>query len=180
MSLTHEQRQQAAFHRRALKALGKEAKANAPAKVKQARTFPTAAGQRDPRQKDADFVSWLHGLFCIACKIEGPPADPGPIEAAHQKLAIASKGWREGGLGPRVHDGRCVPLCRAHHRLAPNSCDLGGQRKFWDRLGIGDQIADLCAALLATFRSGGDGNAVIRRFIAERVSHPLLIDRTDP
>lgn len=130
---------------------------------------PEGQGQRDPRQKDAAFLSWLHvETDCIACLIEGRPAFGGGgaemIEAAHQKLAVASRGWREGGLGPRIHDARCVPLCAWHHRLAPNSCDTGGQRKFWDRLGLGDRIADFCADLFAAFKADKPAIEVIRLY----------------
>lgn len=121
------------------------------------------AGQRDPRQHDDAFQSWLHDWDCIACLIEGGPG--GPIEAAHQKLAIAAKGWREGGLGPRIHDARCVPLCTHHHRLDLNSCDLGGQRKFWDRLGLYDLIADFCRDLHAAFKADASGADVIAKYV---------------
>lgn len=138
------------------------------------RTYkPEAKGQRDPRELDTAFVSWLHvDTDCIACMIEGRPANRGAIEAAHQKQAIAAKGWREGGLGPRIHDYRCVPLCAHHHRRAPNSCDTGGQRKFWDRLGLGDGIADFCAALYAAFKADEPAMPVIRQFAAGPRSSP--------
>ncbi len=130
---------------------------------------PEGKGQRDPREHDAAYLAWLHvDTDCVACLIEGRPANRGPIEAAHQKLAIAAKGWREGGLGPRIHDARCCPLCACHHRLAPNSCDTGGQRKFWDRLGLGDDIADFCAALHQAFRSDAPAMPVIRAFAASK------------
>lgn len=90
------------------------------------------------------------------------------MEMAHQNIAIAAKGWRERGLGKRIHDARAVPLCAWHHQRAPNACDKG-QRKFWDRHGIGDRIADLCAALYATYQAGADGVEVIRKFA--RPSH---------
>ena len=160
-----------------MKALRAERKAAKPSRafapgVKRERSFrPEGKGQRDPRQEDAAYLAWLHvDTDCIACMIEGRPAFGGGgshvIEAAHQKLAIASRGWREGGLGPRIHDARCVPLCAWHHRLAPNSCDSGGQRKFWDRLGLGDRIADLCADLYAAFKADAPAMAVLRRFAA--------------
>ncbi len=126
-------------------------------------------GQRDPRERDAAFLSWLHaeGLPCFACEVEGCPASvgPNPLEAAHQKLAIASRGWSLAGKGSRGHDRRAVILCRWHHQLAPNACDKA-QRKFWDRLGLGDAIADLCDALHATFRAQEPGRPVLARFVA--------------
>lgn len=133
---------------------------------KRSRSFrPEGEGQRDPRETDKAFMAWLHvDTDCIACLIEGRPADCGAIEAAHQKLAISAKGWREGGLGPRIHDSRCAPLCTWHHRLAPNSCDTGGQRKFWDRLGLGDGVADFCADLYAAFKADAPAMAVIRSY----------------
>lgn len=132
---------------------------------------PEAQGQRDPRQVNPGFMAWLHvDTDCIACLIEGRPAQPGPIEAAHQKLAIASKGWREGGLGPRVHDHRCAPLCAWHHRLAPNSCDTGGQRKFWDRLGLGDRVADFCRDLHTAYTTEEPAMPIIRAYAASSSS----------
>jgi hypothetical protein len=147
----------------------KERKAQAIAHIK-AVTASSAPGKRQPRERDSQFMSWLHqDIPCIACLIEGQgPSEARHIEAAHQKLAIAAKGWSNGGLGPRVSDARCVALCAWHHRLAPNSCDTGGQRKFWDRLGIGDNVADLCRSLHATFLAGGDGAAVVYRFAGRR------------
>lgn len=125
---------------------------------------PEGRGQRDPRRQDAAYLSWLHqDIPCVACTIEGPAPIRGsanPIEAAHLKFAEAKAGWREGGLGPRIHDARCIPLCAWHHRLTPNSCDIGGQRKFCDRLGI--DAPALCAALHAAFTQGRSGAAVVR------------------
>ena len=152
---------------RALKAEQKKAKGRTFKPGMKLRSWkPTGEGQRDPRQTDAAYLAWLHvDTDCIACLIEGRPAFGGGsaevIEAAHQKLAIASRGWREGGLGPRIHDARCAPLCAWHHRLAPNSCDTGGQRKFWDRLGLGDGVADFCADLKAAFDQGRPAMPVI-------------------
>lgn len=172
MIRTLEQRQildQAAKIRRdEKKALGKSRKQDKRATAR-ARAEAPAPGQRDPRQLDEAFVAWLHdGIPCIAGLIEGGCA--GPIEAAHQKLAIAGKGWAGTGLGPRAHDARCAPLCARHHRLAPNSCDTGGQRKFWDRLGLGDGVADLCRALHAAFLAGQPGGPVVRGFVSKRAT----------
>ena len=138
---------------------------------KKLRSFkPEAKGQRDPRQVDPLFLAWLHvDVDCIACLIEGRPHNPhglpNTIEAAHQNLAIAAKGWRERGLGKRIHDARCVPLCTLHHTGLPNACD-NGQRKFWDRLGLGDGIADLCRDLHAAFTTDEPAMPIIRAYAA--------------
>ncbi|RZI99832.1 MAG: hypothetical protein EON90_09930 [Brevundimonas sp.] len=138
---------------------------------KRGRTYkPEAKGQRDPRVIDPAFLSWLHvDTACIACLIEGKPANPhglqSTIEAAHQNLAIAGKGWRERGGGKRIHDARCVPLCTLHHTGLPNACD-NGQRKFWDRLGLGDEIADYCADLFAAFKADAPAMPVIQHWAA--------------
>lgn len=138
-----------------------------------ARKEAPADNQRDPRQKDAAFLAWLHeDLPCIGCLVEGPgPVGYATIEAAHQKVAIAAKGWGKGGLGPRVHDlGRTCPLCAWHHRVAANSCDVGGQRKFWDRIGLGDDVADFCRALADAFLAERPGRAVVTSFAAAAIA----------
>lgn len=143
------------------------------------RTFkPEGEGQRNPRQLDAAYVSWLHvDVACIACLIEGPAPNPhglqSTIEAAHQNLAIAAKGWRERGGGKRIHDARCVPLCTLHHTGLPNACD-NGQRKFWDRLGLRDAVADFASELVAAFRDGSPAMPIIRKFAALGLSSRLL------
>jgi len=43
------------------------------------------------------------------------------------------------------------------------ACD-NGQRKFWDRLGLGDDIADFAAALYAAFKNGAPALPVIQQF----------------
>lgn len=122
-----------------------------------------APNKRDPRQLDAGFLAWLHvDLPCIGCLIEGPgPVGYGEIEACHQKLSIAAKGWAKAGLGPRTHDHRCVPLCQWHHTIAANACDKG-QRQFWDRLGLGDDVATFCAELYSAYRCHEYGEPIIR------------------
>ena len=133
-----------------------------------ARDAAPTPNQRDPRQKDAGFLSWLHeDLPCIGCLVEGPgPVGYATIEAAHQKVAIATKGWGKAGLGPRTHDSRACPLCAWHHRIARNCCDVGGQAKFWERLGIGDDVADFCRDLFEAFRQGQPGRPIVLAYAA--------------
>ena len=47
------------------------------------RTFkPEGKGQRDPRQEDAAYLAWLHvDTDCIACMIEGRPANPHGLQS---------------------------------------------------------------------------------------------------
>lgn len=138
-----------------------------------AREEAPSSNQRDPRQRDAGFLAWLHeNLPCIGCLVEGPgPVEFANIEAAHQKVAIAAKGWSKGGLGPRVHDlGRTCPLCAWHHTLAVNACDKG-QRQFWDRLGLGDEVADFCRDLANAYKAGRPGRPVVTSFAAAAIAN---------
>jgi hypothetical protein len=157
---------------KARKTLRAAKKAERPDRVEHRRAVPVAKGQREPRLRDPAFLQWLRRLPCIACETElrlpSMRWDCGRVQAAHQKLAIASKGWREGGLGPRVDDQRACPICEWHHLLAPDACDKG-QRAFWRRL-FGDEavVADLCADLFAAFKANADGAEVIRAFAAQR------------
>lgn len=149
--------------RATLRADRKARKADRPMKF-DSRPFPA---KPPARIEDKGFARWMHehGLPCIACLIEGPaPAtgEPNPIECAHQKQAIAAKGWHA-RKGVRPGDDQQVPLCRWHHQLAPNACDKA-QRKFWDRLGVGDLVVDLCRDLYAAFKGGQDGAAIINRY----------------
>lgn len=124
-----------------------------------------------PPQKsteDADYMAWLHeGLPCIACLVLGPGG--GPIEAAHQKLQRADRGWhrRAGRRGPHR---TCVPLCRSHHHEGPVCCDPA-QAKFWELIGLGvDGAIDFAEALYGAFASGGDGLPIIQEFAATAAS----------
>jgi hypothetical protein len=114
--------------------------------------------------RDKRFLAWLHdGLPCLSCLILTGASHNRNIEAAHVKIGIASRGWTECGRGVRPHDARSIPLCSHCHRLAPDACDVN-QRQFFDRLGLGDEIADLSDDLYAAYQRGQDGAAVIRRW----------------
>ena len=120
--------------------------------------------QRAPATKDPRFLRWLHDqqIECIACLIESGGSHNTRLEACHQHMDIPAKGWFS-QRGKRVSDKNSVILCAWHHRLAPDACDVN-QRAFWDRLKIGDDVADLCSDLFAAYQHGQDGAAVIRRW----------------
>lgn len=161
--------------RRVVKAQSKEREKARKLEIAKAALEGAEAKFRQPREHDPAFMAWLRDVgLCIACLIEGRPARPGPIEAAHQKLNIAAADWTKVS-GRRVHDRQCVGLCRWHHQDAPNACDKG-QRQFWARLGIGDRIADLCAELYAAFKGGSAGDLIIRSYAAEAKTRPAIIE----
>lgn len=135
-------------------------------------------------EADKGYMSWQHeeGLPCIGCLLDGPPSaerlmgEPNPIEVAHQRV----DGWKKGVKGD---DRNSVPLCRWHHQLAPNACDKG-QKKFWDRLGLGDLIADFCRDLHAAFTGGSSGHAVIAKYVrialTNRDESGAVVPRKEP
>lgn len=116
------------------------------------------------RDHDADYMAWLHDQPCIGCIVLGPaPRESAHIEAAHQKLQRAERGWNR-TLGRRSHDRQCVPLCAWHHRLGPTCCDPA-QRKFWETLGLTvDDVIDFATDLYAAFQAEARGAPVIHRF----------------
>lgn len=119
------------------------------------------------RERDPGYLSWLHGVGCIACRILGPgPREHANIEAAHQKAQDAARGWHK-LMGRRVHDRQCCALCAWHHRMGPTCCDPA-QAKFWSVLNV-DVIA-YCGALHAAYLAGGDGNAVMAQFAQRRAA----------
>ena len=67
--------------------------------------------QREPSEKDRRYLSWLHDekIPCIACLIEGHSHNM-RLEAAHQHLDIAAKGWTS-QRGKKVSDSRSVIPC---------------------------------------------------------------------
>jgi hypothetical protein len=119
------------------------------------------------RDRDAGYLSWLHGLPCIACMILGPaPAAHAHIEAAHQKAQDADRGWNK-RAGVRPHDRQSAPLCEWHHRTGPIRCDPA-QAKFWALLGV--DVIDYCQRLYAAYLAGEDALPIIEETRA-KVSH---------
>lgn len=115
------------------------------------------------------YIAWLHhDIPCIACLVLGlRPLDadgrPHRIEAAHQKLQLAGRGYHK-RAGRRGSHWTCVPLCAGHHRIGPICCDPA-QAKFWALLNVGpEHLADFIEALNAAFRADAPGTDVVRRF----------------
>jgi hypothetical protein len=136
-----------------------------------ARPFPKREKAAHGRERDAGYLTWLHeGLPCIACNVLGTlrlvvggKISPNPIEAAHQKLNVASRGVQK-RLGVRPSDLWCVPLCRGHHREGPVCCDAA-QTKFWALIGLTpEDVADFCLALYRAYGQEADGSVVVREF----------------
>lgn len=168
--------------RREQAALRAEARALRPERVRQQRTRPEAAGQRQPRERDADYLSLLHELPCFAGLIGALGPCSGPVEASHVKLAIASRGLRGWGVQERSDDRLALPLCVGHHREGLNALHRIGERRFYDRLGFGDAIADLCRDLHATAPDVAQMRAELARHVRHvryarehlhRQAHPL-------
>lgn len=159
MTLTHEQRQRESAARREIQAVRKEAKANAPVKVKQARAFPVAPGQRQPRERDPGFLAFLRRLPCIA-GVMGLEGCQGATQAAHIRFSDADKGRRNPGMQSKSSDKFATPLCAAHHL---HDQHLRKEQKFWAEVGV--DPGDLAAALHAAYLAGDDGAAVLHQFI---------------
>ena len=117
--------------------------------------------QREPRERDAKFLAWLHDLPCVACACalaggRALPSRPGPIQAAHLRYSIPTR--PNPGMQRRPSDRYATPLCMTHHAEQ----HAGSERDFWRNLGV-DPFA-LCDSLHAAFAAGAPGAAVIKRF----------------
>lgn len=69
-----------------------------------------------------------------------------PSEAAHVRFASAAFG-KASGLQKKPEDKRALPLCAPDHHLNRDAQHNGGEREFWERLGI-DPLPT-CVALYA-------------------------------
>jgi hypothetical protein len=156
---------------RATLAADRKAKKTLKLKSFSARPFPKRAKAAHGRERDASYLTWLHqDLPCLACNVLGTlrlvvdgQIGSNPIEAAHQKLNVASRGVQK-RLGVRPSDLWCVPLCAGHHRLSPLCCDPA-QTKFWAVIGLTpEEVADFCLALYRAYEQESDGAVVIRDF----------------
>ena len=123
---------------------------------------------KPPIDDGTDYMAWLHrDIPCIACLILGPTGTR--IEAAHQKLQLAERGFTR-ALGRRGSHFTCVPLCAAHHRTGSPCCDPA-QAKFWAILGFTPEgLADFIEALIAAYREDAPGADVVRQYSTRRAA----------
>jgi hypothetical protein len=141
---------------RKIKARDKKAREAArPAQVR-----PTAAGQRQPRERDNVYLAWIRRLPCIRC---GKTAG---IEAMHIRSGYSVAGWAPTGMQEKPSDYRTAPGCRSCHRDGPDAQHRTNERKWWEALGIFPP--DLCAELRAAFDADIPGDPVINRFRQRR------------
>ncbi len=54
--------------------------------------------------RSEDYKAWVRGLICLCCHRPSP-------EPHHEPRAS------DNGMGMKVSDFRCIPLCALHHRL---------------------------------------------------------------
>jgi hypothetical protein len=135
-------------------------KANARMLAKKARprqVKPTAANQRQPRERDNGYLAWLRRLPCIAGMVDGGCS--GPIQAAHLRFSDASRGRINPGLQSKPSDRWATALCEGHHLHGQH---LTAEKLWWERLGV--DPGDLAEALYAAFHSNHPGEEIIRQF----------------
>ncbi|MDP3869130.1 hypothetical protein [Phenylobacterium sp.] len=158
MTLTLEQRQRESAARREIQAVRKEAKANAPVKVKQARAFPVAEGQRQVRERDPGYLAFVRRCGCVVGAITGEPCS-GPIDAMHQRFSDPKAGRVNPGMGRKSDDRWALGGCRHHHTMQHGM----NERKFWAEY-VQTDPTDLAREMFAAYLAGEDGAAVLRRF----------------
>lgn len=83
-------------------------------------------------REDGDYLALVRQCPCLKCGME-------PSEAAHVRFASAAFG-KASGLGRKPEDRHAVPLCAGCHRLDRDAQHNGGERMFWDLLGINPLI----------------------------------------
>lgn len=115
---------------------------------------------QQPRQPsgDADYLRLVRCCPCLSCGME-------PSEAAHVRFASAAFG-KASGLQKKPEDKWALPLCAGCHRLNRDAQHNGGEREFWDRLGI--EALPTCVALYAQRGDLVAARAVIFVTIAAR------------
>jgi hypothetical protein len=102
--------------------------------------------QRQPRETDPGFLTFLRGKPCCVCGCAPP------VQAAHIRMGCLTLSKRSTGMGERPSDRYACPLCPTCHLDGPGAQHKGAEEAFWRRTGI-DPYA-IAAALYATYRAG--------------------------
>ena len=87
----------------------------------------TELRQRQPREKDAAFLTFVRLRPCCACG--WPPKS----EAAHLRGAYPERGKRETGMGEKPDDKWSVPLCKGCHREDQYALHRTSERAFFEK-----------------------------------------------
>lgn len=127
--------------------------------------FSGQVRQRDPRQRDKQYLGWIAKLPCVSCAVAGRMKYG--VHAAHIKVGYPEAGWRAFGHSEKSHDRRAAPLCPSCHQHGPGAQhrnEGGDERAWWDRLRI--HPPTFCSALVAAYEAGTPGQEVIRQAAA--------------
>lgn len=115
---------------------------------------------RQPRQRDAAYLSWLRRAPCLFCEIRGT-VQIGRTEAAHVRRSYPEPGWRPVGAAEKPSDFRCLPQCPACHAWQHQHDNHG----FYAELGI--YPPSVCAELKSEQEAGADPVETIQNIAAE-------------
>lgn len=80
--------------------------------------------ERQPRERDRNYLAWLHTQPCCICGLV-------PVQAHHIRIgSIGIK--RETGMAEKSSDKWALPLCRYHH----DESHKMHEREFWASYGL--------------------------------------------
>lgn len=83
-------------------------------------------GQREPRQRDEDYLQFVRSLPCCICN------DNTSCEAHHIRLGSIENAKRYVGLAEKSSDKWALPLCSHHH----HEIHTMSEREFWASYGL--------------------------------------------
>lgn len=139
--------------------------ARAKARVKREKALTQAPDQRQPRVQDKAYLAALRRRRCYVGAITGQPC-AGRTDPAHIRFTDLKAGRVNPGLQNKSDDRWCLPVCRKHH---DEQHAYGNEAKWW-AVEVGVDPNDLAREVYADFETGGDGEAVLRRFIPTRAA----------
>lgn len=120
--------------------------------------------QREPRERDPEYLGFIAKLPCIACMVRGGKAQHG-VHVAHLRMGSQEYEKPSTGMQEKPHDRWTTPLCPDHHVNGNRSQHRVGEFDFWDGHEI--DAFQLCRDLNAAFTAGQTGEAVIARHAAQ-------------